>query len=51
MSQAQLASALGVTQGAISQWESDLSCPRLDKLPDIAKALGCKISDLFKDEA
>lgn len=46
----QLADEIGVTVGAVSQYESGLTMPSADKLPDLAFALGCKIDDLFKIE-
>jgi transcriptional regulator with XRE-family HTH domain len=50
MSQAKLAAALSVTQGAVSQWESGMSTPRTEKLPEIARILGCEIKDLFEGD-
>lgn len=49
LSQSDLADILGVTQGAISQWEKGTSMPSTEKLPEIAKILGCEIADLFDD--
>ena len=51
LSQSELADILGVTQGAVSQWEKRISMPSTDKLPEIAKALKCKVSDLFDSES
>jgi len=45
--QARLAEVTGVTQAAIAKWESGAAYPRADKLPIIAKELGCTIDDLF----
>lgn len=47
MSQKELADKLGVTQGAISQWENGITSPRIEKLIELAKLLGCSIDDLF----
>lgn len=47
LSQTELAAAIGVTQGAVSQWEMGASKPSLDNLVSIAKALGCKVDDLI----
>jgi transcriptional regulator with XRE-family HTH domain len=47
LSQAELAAAIGVTQGAVSQWEMGSSKPSLGNLVSIAKALGCKVDDLI----
>lgn len=41
---------IGVTQASIAQWENGDSFPRADKLPELAKILGCRIDDLFKKE-
>lgn len=50
MSQAQLARAVGVIPSSVSQWESGTKTPATDKLPALAKALKCKIDDLFKED-
>lgn len=48
MTQATLARIIGVTQQAVSLWENDSSqMPIARKLPELAKALGCTIDDLF----
>ena len=49
MSQFGLAHLLNVSQQAIAKWESGKSQPRADKLPEIAKVLGCTIDDLYRD--
>jgi Predicted transcriptional regulators len=48
MSQKELAGKIGVTQGAISQWEKGISSPKSDKLPILAQTLKCSIDDLYK---
>lgn len=50
ISQCQLADAIGVTQGAVSQWERGEVRPTLENLIAIAKALHCKVDDLIKEE-
>jgi len=50
LSQKDVAFQLGVTQGAVSQWESELSTPQFDKLPALAKIFGCTIDELFAAE-
>lgn len=47
ISQKDLAEEIGVSQSAVSQWESGQAFPSSDKLPQIAKILGCSIDDLF----
>lgn len=47
LSQIDVAESLGVTQGAVSQWEKGESNPSADKLPELAKILGCTIDELY----
>lgn len=49
LSQEKLAERLGITQGAVSQWEKGESKPRTELLPKIAKILNCSIDELFKE--
>lgn len=49
MSQNDLATALNITQGAVSQWENGDSVPRADKLPALAKILGCTVDELLRE--
>ena len=49
MSQPELAAALGLTRAAVSSWETGAALPSADKLPEIARALGCSIDELYKD--
>ena len=51
LSQAELATIVNVSQQSVAKWENGISSPRMDKLPEIAKALNCEISDLFKYES
>ena len=39
---------LGVTQGAVSQWESGLSSPAASKLTRLAHYYGCSVDDLLR---
>ena len=50
ITQNELAEKVGVTQGAVYQWETGKANPTADKLPALAKALGCMIDDLFETE-
>jgi transcriptional regulator with XRE-family HTH domain len=50
MTQGQLAVAVGVTRGAVAQWESDEATPRWAKLHAIARATGAKPSWLIYEE-
>jgi len=49
LSQRQLASAVGVTQGAVAQWEAGVCLPSAPKLPILARVLGCSIDALYGD--
>lgn len=46
-SQKFIADKLGITQGAISQWEQGKSMPNTDKLIELAKILHCSIDELL----
>ena len=48
MTQCELAARLNVTQTAVAMWENGRGTPRADKLPELAKILGCRIDDLFE---
>ena len=50
MSQKELANALHVSQPSLWAWETGKANPTADKLPALAKALGCTIDDLFDKE-
>ena len=49
MKQTELADLLGVTQGAISQWETGLTDPSKDNLLKISDIFNCSIDDLLRD--
>ena len=51
ITQAALAHAVGVTQGAVVQWENGSSFPKFVLIPKIAKALGCTVDDLIGKSA
>lgn len=50
LSQVALGSQMGMVQGAIANWEREVTLPRARDLPRLAKALGCSISELFVDD-
>lgn len=50
ITQDQMAEKLGIGRTAVSMWESGESKPRADKLPELARILGCTIDDLFQEE-
>ncbi|MBR3796026.1 MAG: helix-turn-helix transcriptional regulator [Clostridia bacterium] len=47
LNQQELAESLGVTQGAVSQWELGISQPSNKMLPRLAKVLECAPEDLM----
>ena len=47
MSQTKLAAILHVTQGAISQWENDLTRPDVELLAEIALLFNCSVDYLL----
>lgn len=49
--QKNLAEKLGVGQSTVAMWESGAQMPRADKLPELARILGCTIDELFEDKA
>lgn len=51
MTQTQLAEKVNIDRSAVAKWETGVASPHTDKLPIIAKALGCKIDDLFSTDA
>lgn len=49
ITQTDLAETLGVSQSVVSFWEIGRNFPEAAKLPDLARALGCTVDDLFRD--
>lgn len=47
MTQEELATKIGVTQGAVWQWENSDVMPRTDKLLALAAALHCTVNELL----
>ena len=45
----ELGEAVGCTGAAVGSWERGEALPSADKLPGIARTLGCSIDELFKD--
>ena len=50
LTQQELANELGVVQSTVAMWETQSSSPRADKLPALAKVLGCTIDELLKGD-
>lgn len=51
LTQTELAERLGVTQGAVSQWEHGLAHPSIRLLPKLADILGCTVDELLRETA
>ena len=51
ITQEELSKLLDVGQSTVAMWENGTNMPRSDKLPELAKVLGCEISDLFGNES
>lgn len=49
LSQSELAELVGCTSQAVGMWERGETLPAADRLPDIARALGCSIDELYTD--
>lgn len=47
MSQESIAALIGVTQGAVSQWESGNTMPTAQNIIDLARILGCTTDDIL----
>lgn len=47
ISQCELAQGIGVTQGAVSQWETGEAKPSLENMIAIARYFNCKVDDLI----
>lgn len=48
LTQEQLAKLVGVTQGAVAQWEKGIAHPSFDKLKSVADALEITADELLK---
>ncbi len=51
MTQEQFAKMVGVTQGAVAQWENGLTHPSFDKLVRIADVLEVPLDELVRKKA
>ena len=50
LTQQNLADELKINRSTVAMWEAGESFPRADKLPQLARILGCTISDLFESD-
>ena len=48
LTQEQLAEKLSVSGQAVSKWESDISCPDITTLPQLADILGVSVDELLR---
>ena len=48
ITQEELAEELSVDRSTIAKWETGAANPRTDKIPTLAKVLGCEIKELFE---
>ncbi len=51
ITQEQLAKMLGITQGAVAQWENGLTHPSFEMLPKVVEALGLTVDELIGKKA
>lgn len=49
MRQEDLAGILGIATDTVSRMEKGRFAPKMERLPDIADALGCSVADLFRE--
>ena len=50
LTQEKLAEMIGIGQQSLSKMEQGHMAPKFERLQDFANALGCTVSDLFKQE-
>ena len=50
MTQEPLAMEMEIDRSTVAKWETGAAIPRGDKLPLLAKKLGCSIDDLYAEE-
>lgn len=50
LTQQYIANELGISRTSVAMWESGEAMPRADKLPELARILGCTIDELFAEE-
>jgi len=49
--QIEFAALMGVSQSTVSSWERETYFPSVRDIPQLAKTLGCGISELFVPQA
>lgn len=48
LTQEDVAVKLNIDRSTIAKWETGEAMPRADKLPQLARVLGCTIDELFR---
>ena len=48
MTQQELADSLNIDRSTVAKWETGAAFPTGKKIPLVAKALGCEVSELFQ---
>lgn len=51
LTQQYIANELGISRTSVAMWEAGEAMPRADKLPELARILGCTIDELFAEES
>ena len=51
LTQQYIANELGISRSSVAMWETGEAMPRADRLPELAKILGCTIDELFAEES
>lgn len=51
LTQQYIANELGISRTSVAMWETGEAMPRADKLPELARILGCTIDELFAEES
>ena len=49
--QAEAAQYMGVTAGAISQWENGIAAPKIERLKKLAAFYNCTVDELLKEDS
>ena len=51
LTQQYIANELGISRTSVAMWETGEAMPRADRLPELARILGCTIDELFAEES
>lgn len=51
MTQSDLAASMGVVRNAVTNWETEVTLPKVRQLPRLAEVLGVTIGALFVDHS